>query len=329
MPSSLAGERGRADETSLLTFNYADALLSYRGPAAAAAALAASLDAARRRRLEAIDRLPESDAVSVDALGEWDAETDRRLTVNLVEALGMFGEWDKALSTAAGLVPELERSEAGSDLVIVRTQEALLRACRGEPRLAAPFLDWLERRGLESEIPWISAYALLSSATVRYELGQAGAAMESLDGWERRPRPGSGPNYVAYLPFAVRTAVRAGDDELAARLSSRVESTLPMQRNVDASLRALLAERRGEHGAAADQYADAAAHWHAFVMPYEEAHALLGRGRCLRRLGSRSAAEEQWAAARTILVRLGAGPAVRRDRRVAGRLTAVRARVRP
>jgi class 3 adenylate cyclase/tetratricopeptide (TPR) repeat protein len=307
----LAGERGRADEESLLTFNYADALLSYRGPAAAAAALAASLGVARRRRLEAIEQLPESDSVSVGLLGEWHAETDRRLTVNLVEALGMFGEWDKALSTAAGLLPELERSEAGSDLVIVRAQEALLRACRGEPRLAAPFLDWLERQGLESEIPWISAYALLSSATVRYELGQADAAMRLLDGWERRPRPGSGPNYVAYLPFAVRTAIRAGDDDLAARLSSRVETTLPIQRNVRASLNAVLAERRGEDERAADIYAAAAARWRAFVMPYEEAHALLGRGRCLDRLGRGSEAEEQRAAARAILVRLGAAPAVR------------------
>ena len=307
----LAGERGRADETSLLTFNYADALLSYRGPAAAAAALAASLHAARRRRREAIERLPEYDVVSVGLLGEWDAETDRRLTVNLVEALGLFGEWDKALTTAAALLPELERSEAGSDLVIVRAQEALLRACRGEPRLAAPFLDWLERQGLESEIPWISAYALLSSATVRYELGQARAAVGSLDGWERRPRPGSGPNYVAYLPYAVRTAVRAGDDELAARLSSRVETTLPIQRDVHASLSALLAERRGEDEAAADLYADAAVRWRAFVVPYEEAHALLGRSRCLRRLGRGSEAEEPRAAARAILVRLGAAPAVR------------------
>ncbi len=152
--------------------------------------------------------------------------------MNLVEALGMFGEWDKALAMAAELDPELERSEAGSDLVIVRAQEALLRACRGESDRAAPFLDWLEQRGLESEIPWISAYALLSSATVRQELGQTAAAVDLLDGWERRPRPGSGPNYVAYLPFAVRTALRAGEDGLAARLAGGVESTLPMQRNV-------------------------------------------------------------------------------------------------
>ena len=308
---ALVAERGRGDEASLLTFNYADALLSYRGPAAAAEALAEGLDAARRRRLEAIERLPANEGLSVGLLGEWDAETARRLTVNLVEALGMFGEWDKALATADELTPELERSEAGSDLVIVRTQVALLRACRGESEHAAPFLDWLELQGLESEIPWISAYALLSSATVRYDLGQTAAAVDLLDGWERRPRPGSGPNYVAYLPFAVRTALRAGEDGLAARLAGGVETTLPMQRNVKASLQALLAEWRGEPEAAATLYADAAALWHAFVMPYEEGHALHGRGRCLQTLGYASEAGEQFAAARDIFVRLGAGPAVR------------------
>ena len=52
----LASERGRMDEASLLTFNHADALLSYRGPAAAAKALTEGLDAARRRRLEGGDR---------------------------------------------------------------------------------------------------------------------------------------------------------------------------------------------------------------------------------------------------------------------------------
>ena len=243
----LASERGRMDEASLLTFNHADALLSYRGPAAAAKALTEGLDAARRRRLEALEALPARDGtVSPGLLGEWDAETARRLTVNLIEALGMLGEWDEALSTAAELVPELERSEAGSDLVIVRTQEAVLRVCRGEASLAAPFLAWLEQRGLESEIPWISAYALLASAPVRFSLGQAEAALELLDGWESRPRPGSGPNYVAYLPEAVRTALAAGDVALAARLSSGIDSILPMQRNVRASLQGLLEERRGD-----------------------------------------------------------------------------------
>jgi tetratricopeptide (TPR) repeat protein len=306
----LAGERGRVDEASLLTFNYADALLSYRGPEAALSVLVHGLDAARRRRLEAIERLPKRDAVSVGLLGEWDAETDRRLQVNLVEALGMLGEWDRTLETAADLAPELERSEAGSDLVIVRTQVALLHTYRGEPLLAAPFLSWLEQRGVESEIPWISAYALLSSAPARYALGQVEAALGLLDDWERRPRPGSGPNYVAYLPAAVRTALAAGEDGLAERLASGAETTLPMQRNVLASLRALVGERRGEVQRAATLFAAAAAGWGAFTMPYEEAEALLGRGRCLVALGHRREAEEPLAAARGIFARLAARPAL-------------------
>jgi hypothetical protein len=116
---------------------------------------------------------------------------------------------------------------------------------------------------------------------------------------------------VAYLPYAVRTALRAGADDLAVRLSGGVESTLPMQRNVRASLLALFAEVRGELEAAAALHADAAACWRAFVMPYEEAHALHGRGRCLLALGCVDEAKEQFAASRDIAVRLGAAPLVR------------------
>ena len=39
--------------------------------------------------------------------------------------------------------------------------------------------------------------------------------------------------------------------------------------------------RRGEREAAAIGFADAAARWHDFDVPYEEAQALLGQGRCL------------------------------------------------
>jgi tetratricopeptide (TPR) repeat protein len=308
----LALERERMDEASLLTFNQADALLSYRGPCAAAEALTMGLAAARRRRLQAIESLPMemSGGLSAGLLGEWDAETARRLSVNLVEALGMSGVWDDALATAKKLLPELERSEAGSDLVIVRTQEAVLHVCRGDAEQAAPFLAWLERCGFESEIPWIAAYALLSAAPVRSALGQADAALALLDTWERQPRPGSGPNYIAYLPAAVRTALEAGDDELAARLCTGLETLLPMQCNVMASLNGLLAERCGELEAADASFADAAARWQGFGVPYEEAHALLGRGRCLRALRRDRQARRWLGEARAIFAGLGAQPAL-------------------
>ena len=313
----LANERGLAREAALLTFNHADALLSYRGPRAAAEELVEGMDAARRRRLEALGaRQGRDDEASTGFMGEWDAETARRLTVNLVEALGMMGEWEEALAKAAELMPELERSEAGSDLVIVRTQEAVLRVCRGEAHMAAPFIDWLELRGLESEIPWIAAYALLAAAPVRSGLGDPDAALGLLAEWEARPRPGSGPNYVAYLPEAVRTALAAGDEVLAGRLASGVQSILPMQHNVLASLQSLVDERAGEPEAAAAGFARAAARWHEFGVPYEEGHALLGQGRCLAALGRAPEAAAPLAAAREIFARLGAKPALEKTEAV-------------
>jgi class 3 adenylate cyclase/tetratricopeptide (TPR) repeat protein len=306
-----ATSQGLERESALLVYNYADALLSHRGPAVATAALRDGLKSARKRRLEELAASsPSASAESLGLMGEWDAEAARRLTVNLIESLGLMGEWDEALAKAAELTPGLERSEAGSDLVIVRTQEAVLRVARGEADLARSIANWLEQRGLSSEIPWITAYALLTAAPVYLRLGEAGAALDLLVEWESRPRPGSGPNYVAYLPEAVRTALAGGGDKLAARLADGIEPVLPIQRNVLTTTQGLLAERRGECEAAAVRFAAAAAGWHAFEVPYEEAQALLGQGRCLLTLGRAPDAAAPLAAAREIFARLGARPAL-------------------
>ncbi len=308
---SAANALAQVREAAVLTFNYADALLSYNGPRAAADVLREGLTSARRRHIEELAAAEATPGVvSPGQTGEWDAETVRRLTVNLIESLGMIGEWDEALAKTAAVTPGLERSEARSDLVIVRTQEAVVRAWRGEAELAAPFLAWLEHRGLESEIPWIAAYALLSTAPVRLRLGEVHLALDLLRRWEARPRPGSGPNYVAYLPEALRTALAGGDEALAARLATGIDPLLPMQRNVLATTQGLLGEREGRYAEAAASFADAAMRWRAFSMPYEEAQALLGQGRCLTALGRAARAGTPLAAARKIFARLGAAPAL-------------------
>jgi hypothetical protein len=55
-------------------------------------------------------------------------------------------------------------------------------------------------------------------------------------------------------------------------------------------------------------FATVAHDWHAFAMPYEEAHALAGHGRCLLALGRATEAEAALEAARTVFSRLCAGP---------------------
>ena len=306
-----ASALGLERESALLVFNYADALLSHRGPAAAAEALRAGLEAARTRRLQDLAAAAPSLHYAVPGpMGEWDAETARRLTVNLIESLGLMGEWEEALRKAADLAPGLVKSEAGSDLVIVRSQEAVLLVARGEAEAARSFVDWLEQRGLSSEIPWIGAYALLTAATVRLHLGEARTSLRLLEEWESRPRPGSGPNHVAYLPEAVRTALACGDEDLARRLAEGVESVLPIQRNVGATTQGLLAERRGDLAAGAAGFLTAAARWREFDVPYEEAHALLGQGRCQLALGRTRPATTALVTAREIFARLAAGPAL-------------------
>jgi hypothetical protein len=84
---------------------------------------------------------------------------------------------------------------------------------------------------------------------------------------------------------AVRTALAAGDPDVAARLAERVEPIYPLHEHALATARALLREHDGSHAEAAELFAEAAERSARFEMPWEEAQALLGRGRCLLALG--------------------------------------------
>ena len=130
---------------------------------------------------------------------------------------------------------------------------------------------------------------------------------------------------MIYLPEAVRTAVAAGDDALAARLVEGIEALLPIQRHVLASTRALLAEKRCEYSEAAESYAAAASGWREFDVPYEEAHARLGLARCLAALSDESQAAGSAAQALEIFARLGAWPAVAETQELLARLATTRA----
>jgi len=112
------------------------------------------------------------------------------------------------------------------------------------------------------------------------------------------------------IPEAVRVALRCGDGGLAERISGVVRGALPAVQNTQASVAALRAEHRGEREAAVTGFADAASRWHEFGIPYEEAHALFGQGRCLVALGRAPEAAAPLAAAREIFARLGAKPAL-------------------
>jgi hypothetical protein len=87
----------------------------------------------------------------------------------------------------------------------------------------------------------------------------------------------------------LRTALAAGDSDLAERLADGLEPRYPVREHALSAARAQLAEHAGNHADAATLYAEAAARWQQFGNVPEHALALLGQGRCLLALADRAA----------------------------------------
>ena len=282
--------QGRGTERAIIEYNYASFVAPLRGPRVALDAMGEVLEFARRCGLEAY-------VLACRAA--------------LIEPLRFMGEWDRALAEAADVVPALEENENVWDMLFLRSQEALIFACRGETGEAATSLVWLEEKGCGFGID--RYYVLLAASAVRLRLGESGAALGLLAEWVATlPAVTS---LVEYVPEAVRVALVGGDGQLAARVVKKVESGLPARRlplhqHVMATVGGLLAESRGEHEAGAAAYAAATSGWREFGVPYEEAQALLGRGRCLVALGRAPEAVPALKQAHEIFLRLGAKPAL-------------------
>jgi len=163
------------------------------------------------------------------------------------------------------------------------------------------------REGAE---PQFLAHAFPPAAALRGHAGRAVDALALLAELERTPHIREEANYAAELPGAVRTALAAGDPDLAARLAEGLEPVYPLHEHALTSARALLAEHRGAHAEAAELFADAAERWEGFEVPWERAQALLGQGRSLLALGRSSESIGALREARDVFATLGAVPAV-------------------
>jgi hypothetical protein len=149
--------------------------------------------------------------------------------------------------------------------------------------------------------------ALAAGAALRYALGDVAGAAALIDELERVTRGRDPSQRVHELPLAARVCRASGTVAVAlALIPSRGAPTYTRARLCLASAHAEVAEARGELGPAVDLHAVAAAGWRAFGCPLEEAHALLGRARCLVALERSTEAVGSVRDARRIARRLGA-----------------------
>ncbi|HXG25987.1 MAG TPA: AAA family ATPase, partial [Candidatus Binatia bacterium] len=216
------------------------------------------------------------------------------------------GLWDDALATGRDVV-EADRAAGGSSRVSVMAQtvQARILADRGATDDAADLERDYLARARKLRDPQDLGPALAAAAALRRALGDVAGATDLIAELERVTRGRDPSQRVHELPHAARLCRIGGRMDIAeALIPARRAPTYVRAKLCLTSGRALLAEARGEHDAAAALQAEAAAGWHAFGCPNEEAHALLGRGRCLVALGRAADAETSVVEARAIGARL-------------------------
>lgn len=265
-------------------------LAAFEGPAAALVHFEAAIALAERR----------------GAIAQW-----HWARAHAIQALVQGGDWPRALRWSEELMAV---GREGLDLTVfsvARTERSHLLLLMGRGDETDRPRELVELARPTEEIQAI-APALVAAAVLAEAAGDAREARSFLGQFEEVTREVAGEYRTTHLAEVVRACAAVGELDLADRLVQESRSVTPRDRlNVDAS-RAVVAEARGDAGAAEHRYAEAAEGWRTFGCPREEGEALLGRARCLLGLGPGDEALPALDAARELFLRLGASLLVAR-----------------
>jgi tetratricopeptide (TPR) repeat protein len=192
-----------------------------------------------------------------------------------------LGRPEEALERARELAAAVEASGGIWVLMWLRAIELATHIARGEVEGASGIADWLVEAARTQSTLDATVEALAAAAAARLAAAEPDQARAHLAEIEQTPGARDVPYYSRQLGAMLRTALAAGDPELAERLADGIEPLYPGREHALCAARAQLAEHAGNHADAATLYAEAAARWQQFGNVREYAYALLGRGRCL------------------------------------------------
>ncbi len=228
---------------------------------------------------------------------------------SLMSALAEVGDFDEALLMGGDLSAPAAESGEFFDLMEMRCCVARILARRGRVNDAAQHIDPAIDYARTSAEPQDVAVALSMAVTVHVGLGAVDDARALMSDLVGQPHIGQESEYAFRLPEMVRIAFEIGVPELTDPLVEICGSLTPVQQHALRTAEALVAEHRGDLEAAVRSFEESAGRWNGFGVVWEEAHALLGLGRCLTALGL-AGARDHLLAARAIFERLGARPAL-------------------
>jgi class 3 adenylate cyclase/tetratricopeptide (TPR) repeat protein len=220
-----------------------------------------------------------------------------------------LGLYDEAVTACNRLAPTLESAGDLWNLTWVRSTQALIGGRRGRASEYAGAAEWAgqQARAWVSEEPqFVDVFSV--QARIRLALGDTPGALAVLSEVVDIPRIREEPQYMRVVPEMVSTALGSGSLDLATRLGEALSPVWPLHEHCLITVRAMLAEHRGELADSATLYADAAEGWERFEMPWERAQTRLGLGRCCLALGRTGEAAAALREARDLFGGLGAEP---------------------
>jgi len=176
------------------------------------------------------------------------------------------GGWDELLEIAR----VIEDKEPGQALVMALASKARVLFYRGHTKEAAAIAGEVLPRARAIADAQVVVPALSLAALVEPDAGTTLALIEELLAVDA---PGT------LYPDSARVCVRHGALDLAERMIRTDERAAPRARHVGATVRAILAEARGEHDEAASLYRDAVRRWTEYPFALERALCLLGLAR--------------------------------------------------
>ncbi len=198
-----------------------------------------------------------------------------------LEVLFDLGRWDELLATATQM-DEFDRQVGGSQVgAFADFYQAMVLVRRGDlVRSIALAEEFLPRVRALKQPEWL-APALTAGAMIEYLRGHHQTAIELVGEFVEATR--EAPNYrIHYLPHALGVLLATGHLEAAEPFVPDPEHPLSVRhRHCLASVRAILAEARGQVEEGARLWTEAAERWLSYGSVLEHAHSLFGLGRCL------------------------------------------------
>ena len=214
-------------------------------------------------------------------LGELFGVT-RATKLTLLFQLGRIAEAEQLAAALGDEARRLNLTVLTASTVAWQTLCCYVRTGRLPEDFALEQLQPLDMYLLSSDI---GALVAAVTAVAQRVLGDAPAALRTLDELASTPNLRASWEYPRLLPLLVREAIALGDIELAERARAGVAKLHRLHELALASSAAALSEARGDDADALDRYAHVAAAWMAYGDAPEHAYALHGHARCLRSLG--------------------------------------------